>query len=139
MNTQTQEDGGIQRIGWLAGTVGTLLLTSAGLELLAHQMFGQTDVDTLLWALYLGFWTYVLSIVGFLILSIRWLMDWRLVRANRVAMNRLFPTESKRRHLEKLEQEHPQFLQEGVASVTPSRSFGDVTARNDTNNLNRVA
>ena len=57
MNSKTQEHEGIQGIGWLAGTVGTVLLISAGLELLAHQVFGQTDIDTLLWALYLGFWT----------------------------------------------------------------------------------
>lgn len=91
MNGQSQSDEGIQGIGWLAGTVGALLLISTGLGLLAHQMFGQTDVDTLLWALYLGFWTSVLGIVGFLVLSIRWLIDWWRVRTNRAAMNRLSP------------------------------------------------
>ena len=91
MNTQTQEYGGIQGIGWLAGTVGALLFISAGLGLLVHQVFGQTDMDTLLWALYLGFWTSVLGIVGFLVLSIRWSVDWRRVRTNRAAMNRLSP------------------------------------------------
>ena len=123
MNGQSQGDEGIQGIGWLAGTVGALLLISTGLGLLAHQMFGQTDVDTLLWALYLGFWTSVLGIVGFLVLSIRWLIDWWRVRTNRAAMKRLSSGGSKRRHFEKVEQEHPQFLQQGVASVAPSRPF----------------
>ncbi len=96
MNIQTQEDGGIQGIGWLAGTVGALLFISAGLGLLVHQVFGQTDMDTLLWALYLGFWTSVLGIVGFLVLSIRWSVDCRRVRTNRAAMNRLSPVFSTR-------------------------------------------
>ncbi len=98
-------------MGWFTGLVGGVLITSTGLELLAHQMFGQTDVATLLWALYLGFWTYVLSIVGFLILSLRWFMDWRRVRTNRAVMEQLSPAGSKRRHVENLEQEHPQYLQ----------------------------
>ena len=75
----TQRDKGeeeFHRIGWLAVAVGGLLFISLGLELLAHQMFGQTDVVTLLLALYLAFWSSVLGIAGFLVLSIRWLAEW---------------------------------------------------------------
>ncbi len=129
MNAHTQGDGRIQGIGWLAGTVGVLLLISTGLELIAHQVFGQTDVDTLLWALYLGFWTYVLGIAGFLIVSVRWLVDWRRVRANRVAMNRLSPAGSKRRLFVKAEQEHPQRMQQGMASVAPRHRTGSAATR----------
>ena len=34
-------------IGWFGGAVGGLLVTGLGLELLAHQVFGATDVATL--------------------------------------------------------------------------------------------
>jgi hypothetical protein len=65
------------RIGWIAVAVGGLLFISLGLELLAHQAFGQTDVATLLLALYLAFWSSVLGIAGFLVLSILWFVAWR--------------------------------------------------------------
>jgi heme/copper-type cytochrome/quinol oxidase subunit 2 len=63
-----------QRIGWLAGTVGGLLLTGLGLELLAHQIFGQTDVATFLLAAYLAAWFSALGIFGFVILTATWLV-----------------------------------------------------------------
>ena len=59
-----------------------MLLISLGLELLAHQIFGQTDVSTLLLALYLAFWSSVLGVVGFLVLSIKWLVERRCPRAD---------------------------------------------------------
>jgi hypothetical protein len=77
---ETQEDRNetsMRRIGWQAVVVGGLLFISFGLELVAHQTFGQTDVATLLLALYLAFWSSVLGIFGFLMLSIRWFVEWR--------------------------------------------------------------
>ncbi len=71
----------MQRIGWLTGIVGGLLFISLGLELLAQQTFGQTDVGTLLWALYVGFWSFILGTTGFLLLAVRWLVEWRHIRA----------------------------------------------------------
>ena len=91
MNTKIRGD----HIGWPTGIVGGLLLISLGLELLAHQVFGQTDVGTLLWALYLGFWSSVLGTIGFLFLVIHWLMAWQRVRADQVAMYRWASTEPK--------------------------------------------
>jgi hypothetical protein len=76
---------GLPRIGWQAVVVGGLLVTSLGLQLLAHQTFGQTDVATLLLALYLAFWSSVLGIAGFLLLAIRWLSEWRRTRVGRTA------------------------------------------------------
>jgi len=108
-------DGGIGRSGWLAGTVGSLLFISIGLELLAHRVFGQIDMDTLVWSLYLGFWAYVLGSIGFLILLGRWFVDWRRVRASRTAMNQLSFTESKHRRFEEPELEGPsQILEQGI-------------------------
>lgn len=72
-----------RRIGWPAIAVGGLLVITLGLELLARQTFGQTDVATLLLALYLAFWSSVLGIAGFLLLSIRWLVAWRRPRIGR--------------------------------------------------------
>jgi hypothetical protein len=77
MNTKIQENARIQDLGWPAGIVGGLLFFSLGLELLGHQVFGQTDVDTLLWALSLGFWSFVLGTTGFLILTVQWWVEWR--------------------------------------------------------------
>jgi hypothetical protein len=71
-------------MNWPAGAVGGLLLIGIGLELLAHQTFGQTDVATLLLALYLGFWFSVLGIAGFVILSVAWLVSRRPWRGDRV-------------------------------------------------------
>jgi hypothetical protein len=123
-----EREGETQRVGWLAYTVSSLLLISAGLELLAHQVFGQTDMDTLLWALSLGFWTYVLGFAGFLILSIRWLVDWRHVGASRRAMNQSSITESKRGRFDEHELENlPHVLEQGVISTIPGRSSWDGT------------
>lgn len=83
MSTTIRGDGRLQPIGWLTGIVGGLLVISLGLELLAHQVFGKTDMGTLLWALYLGSWIFILGTIGFLVLAVRWLMEWRRVRASR--------------------------------------------------------
>lgn len=73
-NNNNPRDRGIRGIGWFGGVVGALLLAGLVLELLAHQMFGPTDVATLLLALYLAGWLSILGIVGFLILSLAWLL-----------------------------------------------------------------
>ena len=88
MDAKISEVARIQHIGWPTGIIGGLLLVSLGLELLARQVFGQTDVGTLLWALYLGFWGFVLSTAGLLLLVTRWLILWRRARVDRVAMHR---------------------------------------------------
>ena len=82
MNRTIQGAGRIRHIGSPTGIVGGLLLISLGLQLLAHQVFGQTDIGTLLWAHYLGFWSYILGTTGFLFLSVQWLIEWRHVRAS---------------------------------------------------------
>ena len=69
-NNNNTRDRGIRGLGWFAGVVGALLLVGLALELLAHQVFGPTDVATLLLAVYLAGWFSILGIVGFLILSV---------------------------------------------------------------------
>ena len=85
MTTKTQRDARTREIGWLAGMVGGLLLIGLGLELLAHQTFGQTDMATFLLAVYLAVWFSVLGIVGFVILAITWLISWWRLPSNRIA------------------------------------------------------
>ena len=87
MDAKISEVARIQHIGWPTGIIGGLLLVSLGLELLARQVFGQTDVGTLLWALYLGFWSFVLGTTGFLLLAAQWLIEWRRFGRDTKAMN----------------------------------------------------
>jgi len=111
-----------RRIGWLAVAVGGLLFISLGLELLAHQTFGQTDVATLLLALYLAFWSLALGIAGFLMLSIRWFVEWRQLGMDRT----------------KDEGDH-ESSQPGWILVAPSRSAANSNAGNRSRDFNRVA
>jgi len=101
MDTKIRGNRRVRHIGWPTAIVGGLLLISLGLELLARQVFGQTDVGTLLWALYLGFWGFVLSTTGLLLLVIRWLILWQRARADRVAMHRETSREPNSRRTEK--------------------------------------
>lgn len=87
MNAKIRKNRRIQHIGWPTGIVGGLLLISLGLELLAHQVFGQTDVGTLLWALYLGFWGFVLGTTGLLLLAVQWWIEWRRFDQGKKTMN----------------------------------------------------
>lgn len=140
MNTTIQGDGKIQHIGWPTGTVGGLLLISLGLELLARQVFGRIDVGTLFWALYLGFWTFVLGTIGFLLLAVRWLIEWRHLRANPVAVNRLAPTESTSSRFVKPESEAPiPILHQGESPVDPCRSSRTYDDRNEMGGRMKVA
>lgn len=140
MNITTQRDEGRQGIGWPAGIVGGLLLISTGLELLVHPVFGLTDAATLILSLYLGFWTYVLGIVGFLILSTKWLVDWRRMRLTRTTMSRYSPIEPRSEGLEEPELEGSQFLEhDDVSPIVPSRSSRHSEDRNKVTSSTRVA
>ncbi len=140
METTIQRDGRIQHVGWPIGIVGGLLLISLGLELLAQQTFGQTDVGTLLWALYVGFWSFVLGTTGFLLLAAWWLIEWRRIRANTLAMNRLPSTESTSRHFEKSELDalFPA-LQQSMTSVVPGRPPWECHDQNEAGDQTKVA
>jgi hypothetical protein len=88
MKSTIQEETDLQHTLWPIVIVGGLLLSSLGLELLAHQVFEQIDLGTLLWALYLRFWSFVLGTAGFLLLAARWWLDLRM---SHVAMNHYLP------------------------------------------------
>lgn len=130
MNTTIQKESRGHHIEWLTGIVGGLFCISLGFELLARQVFGHTDVGTLLWALYWGSWSFVLGVTGFLFLAVQWLVEWRQVQTNSVAMNRLFSAESTSDRFEKPEMEAPSpALQQSMTS--PDRPSWECHDRNE--------
>lgn len=140
MNTTIQRDRRTQYFGWPTSIVGGLLFISLGLELLARQAFGRTDVGTLLWALYLGFWTFVLGTTGFLLLAVEWWVKWRHARTSPVVKNRLSSIESMSGRFEKTELEAPvPALQQSTASVASSRPSWECHDQNEAGAQTKVA
>jgi hypothetical protein len=70
MNNKTRENGEFQWTGWIVGSVSLALLVSAvALALFARQAHVQVSVATIILALYLASWSYVLGLGGLLFLS----------------------------------------------------------------------
>ena len=140
MKRKTWADSVLQARGWVIGSVAVLLLLSAGgLALLAQQAREEANVVTVLLALYLASWSYVLGLVGLFLSLAWWLVSWRRVRLTRTAMSRYSHVEPRRRDLEKPEMERTQFLQQGVAYAVPSRSSRQSDDRNKASTSARVA
>ena len=139
MNNKSQGNAVFQGMGWVAGIASLLLLISAGLELFVQQTLGHHSVATVLLALSLASWSYVLGLVGLLFLAVRWLVEWRRVRVKRAAMSRDASAGRRSRRLEKPELEGPISFQQGVDLVVPSRSPKESVDENEPNNLTRVA
>ena len=139
MNSKTQGNAVFQGMGWVAGIASLLLFISAGLELFVQQTLGHNSVATVLQALYLAFWSYVLGLGVLLFLAVQWLVEWRRVRVKRAAMSRDAHAGPRSRRLEKPEMEGPLSFQQGVAPVVPSRSSRDSDDGNKTTNRTRVA
>jgi len=114
MTSKTRATSTFQRAAWVV--VSLLLLISAGLPLFARQALGQVSVATILLALYLATWSYLLGLVGLLFLSVRCLVNWRRVRLTRTTMS------PRSEGLEEPEPEGSQFLEhDGVSPIVPSR------------------
>ena len=140
MNSKTRENGDFQRTGWIVGSASLLLLISAGLELFVQQTLEHNSVATVLLALYLALWSYVLGLGILLFLAMWCLVEWRRVRVKRAAMSNDSSAGPRSRHLEQPELRDPQYIQQGVAPVVPSRSSRESDdSRNETNNRTRVA
>ena len=137
MTSKTRATSTFQRAGWVV--VSLLLLISAGLPLFARQALGQVSVATIILALYLASWSYVLGLVGLLFLSVRWLVNWWRLRVKPAAMSRYSPAESRSRRLEKLELGDHQFIEKGMAPVVPSRSSRHSNDLNKGTSSTRVA
>ena len=139
MNSKTQGNAVFQGIGWVVGSASLLLLISAGLELFVQETFGHSSVGTVILALFLAFWSYVLGLSVLLFLSVRWLVEWRCVWVKRAARNSDASAGPRSRRLENPELRAPQYPQQGVAPVVPSRSSRDSDDGNETNHRTRVA
>jgi hypothetical protein len=123
---------------WVIGSAAVLLLLSAGgLTLLAQHAREQTNVVTVLLALHLASWSYVLGIAGLALVPVLELIGW--YRAKRAAMSRYSPVGPGRRNFEKPEMEGTQFPQQGVASVVLSRSSRQSDDRNKVTSSTKVA
>lgn len=110
MNRKTRENGVFQGMGWMIGSVSMLFLISAGLELFVRQTFRQASVATILLALSLARWSYVLGSGGLIFLTVLWLVKWRSLRIQRGVMREYPPTEPSRRPVENPVLADPQFL-----------------------------
>ena len=82
MNSKTRENGEFQRTGWIVGSASLLLLISAGLELFVQQTLGHNSVATVILALLLAFWSYVLGLGLLVVLSVYCLVRVRRVRVS---------------------------------------------------------
>jgi hypothetical protein len=139
MNRKTPENRVFQGMGWMIGTVSTLFLISAGLELFVRQAFRQVSIATVLLALSLASWSYVLGLVGLIFLTVWWLVKLWHVRVKRVVMSRNSSAGSRSGHFEKPELRDSQYPQRGMAPTVPSRSSGESNDGNVTSSLTRVA
>jgi len=139
MHSKTRENGEFQWTGWVVGGASLLLLISAGLELFVQQTLGHNDVATVILALYLALWSYVLGLGVLLILAMWCLVEWRRVRIKRAAMSRDASAGPRSRHLEQPELRDPQYLQQGVAPLVPSRSSRESEDRNKATSPSKVA
>jgi hypothetical protein len=110
MNRKTRENGVFQGMGWMVGTVSLLFLISAGLELFVRQTFRQASVATILLALSLARWSYVLGSGGLIFLTLWWLLKWRSLRIQRAVMREQPPAKPSRRPVETPVLADPQFL-----------------------------
>ena len=137
MTSKTRATSAFQRAGWVV--VWLLIVISIGLPLFARQALGQVSVATIILALSLATWSYLLGLVGLLFLSVRWLVSWRCLWVKPAAMSRYSPAESRSRRLEKLELRDHQFIEKGMAPVVPSRSSRDNDDRNKATSPSKVA
>ncbi|HET7058136.1 MAG TPA: hypothetical protein VFI05_05345 [Nitrospiraceae bacterium] len=124
---------------WVVGSAAVLFLLSAGgLTLLAQYTREQANVVAELLALYLASWSYVLGIIGLLLLPVLELIDWLRMRVKRAVIRRYSSAEP-RRWAEKPKLESVQSTQQNVGPLlaNPSSKMGDEEHENI--GLNRVA
>ena len=110
MNSKTQGNAVFQGIGWVVGIASLLLFISAGLELFVQHTLGHSSVGTVILALFLAFWSYVLGLGLLLFVSVWWLLRWRSRRIQRAVMREYPSAEPSRRPIENPVLADPQFL-----------------------------
>ena len=124
---------------WVLGSAGTLLVVSAGLELVVRLTFEHFSLTTVLLALSLAAWSFVLGMSGLVLISVWWLVGWMRERGNQGPLSRDASAESRSYRFEKPELEGHQMLQHDPAPRVPSRSPSESSARDETPSSRRVA
>ncbi|WP_447983852.1 hypothetical protein [Nitrospira sp. Nam74] len=137
MKRKTFANSVLQTRGWMIGSAAVLLLLSAGgLMLLAQHAREQGNVVMVLLALHLASWSYVLGIVGLVLIPVLEFTAW--FHAKRAAMSRYSSIELRHRDLEKPEMESPP-LHLDRDSVVPSRLSRHSADRNKAKSSIKVA
>ena len=109
----------LQTRGWVIGGAAVLLLLSAGgLALLAQHAREQTNVVTVLLALHLASWSYVLGVVGLVLVPVLELIGRFRPAVKPGSMSRTSPVEPRRRDFEQPEMEETLSLQKAMAPAT---------------------
>ena len=94
--------------GWVVGGASLLLLFSAVLELFVQQRLGHHSVATVVLALSLAFWSYVLGLSVLLFFAVWWLVGWGRARVKQGATSSEASARQRNRSLEKPESREPQ-------------------------------
>src|SRR5262245_19246267 len=102
MNHKPHRNSVLPGMRWVVGSISLSLLINAGALALFAQEFGHDNLATVLLALHMASWSYVLGIVGLVLVSVWWFVGWLRAQVKR-ARSRYFPAEPRRRHLEKAE------------------------------------
>lgn len=108
MNNKTQENGELRWAGWVVGGVILLLLFGTGLEVFVRQTIGHHSVATVILALYLSSWSYVLGLGVLLFVAVWGFVEWPRVWVKRAAMSSDASARPKSQHVERPESRKPQ-------------------------------
>jgi hypothetical protein len=103
----------------VGGVAGVLLSINAGLQLFVLQAHGRVSIATILLVLYLAAWSYVLGLVGLVLLSAWWISGRLRRKASRAAIGDA-SIEPRNRRLETRRQEGRQVFEDDVAAVIPN-------------------
>jgi hypothetical protein len=137
MKSKTLANGVLQTRRWMIGSAAVLLLLSAGgLTLLAQHAREQGNVVMVLLALHLASWSYVLGIVGLVLIPVLEFMGW--FRAKRASMSRYSSVELRHPDLTKPEMEGPH-LHLDRDTLGPIRLSGHSAGRNKVKSSTKVA
>src|SRR5262245_609717 len=83
MDRKIREQGVFEGLGlWMVGSVSLLFLFSAGLEFFVRETFRQLSIATVLLALSLASWSFVLGLGFLFVFLVWWFVKWRHGRVN---------------------------------------------------------
>jgi len=140
MDRKIREQGVFEGLGlWMVGSVSLLFLFSAGLEFFVRQALRQLSITTVLLALSLASWSFVLGLGILLVFLVWWFVTWQHGRVKRQGMSRPSFAGSDSQPLETSEFRVPPPPQWGTAPPIPSPPSGENEDGHETHSLPRVA